>query len=152
MPDPSPPAPPCWLEPADGPIHLIDPLEEAANDPVLSEDFIRFASAIDRARQSKPEALSEALQSQATRDQVQDFLQGLPIDRKVQLLALMTHPGLPHRRAVTAALLTSKDKGSSLSLSRALQADKRDKMMRRIYAPERVAFLKDVTKHMREDA
>ncbi|WP_084705284.1 hypothetical protein [Beijerinckia mobilis] len=152
MSDPSPPAHPCWLDPANGPIQLVDPLDEATNNPVLYQDFIRFASAIDRARQNKPEALSEALQGQAMRDQVQDFLQDLPIDRKVQLLTLMTHPGLPHRRAVTAALLTGKNKGSSLSLSRALHADKRDKMMRRIYAPERVAFLKDVTKLMREDA
>lgn len=113
------------------------PIESLAG---LPEQLAALGAALDRLAGSDPLALRDALCHSPLRDDVRAVLAQLGAARTLRLLHWMAEADLPDCHAVIAALMEGNGQ-EARSIRAVIAAVTRQAVLRRIFAPERIAAL-----------
>jgi len=126
-PDPTTPA---WPPP----IRAIETQED------VPDRLTALGAAFDAAAQGDPQPVAAALRSAPLRDDMAALLAQLGAARVLRLLHWLSETNLPDCHAVIAGLLQG-DGGSAVALRATVAAVTRPAILRRIFAPKRIAAL-----------
>ena len=124
------PAAPAW-PPA---IRAIETQED------LPDRLTALGVAFDAAVQGGPQPVAAALRNAPLRDDMAAFLAQLGAARVLRLLHWLSETNLPDCHAVIAGLLQG-DGGPAVALRATVAAVTRPAILRRIFAPDRIAAL-----------
>ena len=133
--------PPGWPPP-------IRPIETMADIPAR---LVSLGNKLDEAAQSDLRSLSAALRSTPLREDLGAVLAQLGAARVLRLLHWLAEQDVPDCHAVIAGLLHD-DGSAGQALRAAVAAVTRRAVMRRIFAPERVAALEAACDAIRQEA